>query len=118
VSQVQTVVVVLAAAGVLAVVYRLLRALARFVLAFAEVTAASGMAEISARRGDLTTLAERQATERTARQRQWKDLLYIALWLAWLLVPPLTAWPLALYAAAVPLWLLPYRPVRFAPPAR
>jgi cobalamin synthase len=113
---VQIVVVVLAVLGALALAYRLLRSVARLVLAFAEVTAASGIAEISARRGDLTALAEQQASERAARRRQWKDLLYILLWLAWLLVPPMTSLAQPFYVAAAALWLLPQRPIRFSAP--
>jgi F0F1-type ATP synthase membrane subunit c/vacuolar-type H+-ATPase subunit K len=112
----QTIVLVLAVLGAIALGYRLLRALARFGAAFAEGTAASGIAEISARRGDLTTLAEQQATQRAARQRQRVDLLFITLWLAWLFLPPMTVWTGPLYAAAAPLWFLPYRPIRFTPP--
>lgn len=114
----QIVIVVLAVLGALAVAYRLLRSIARFVLAYAEVTAATGLAELSARRGDLTALAEQRATQRSARQRQWTDVLFVALWLAWLVGPPLTAWTQPLYAAAAPLWFLPYRSIRTAPPAR
>lgn len=108
----QTAVFLLAIAGALAVVYRLVRALARLVLSFAEVTSASGLAEVSARRGDLTAMAEQRVHERLARRRQWGDLLYVLLWLGWLLLPPLISLAQPFYAAAAPLWLLPYRRVR------
>jgi hypothetical protein len=109
---VQIVLVVLAVLGVAALVYRLIRCVARLVLAYAEVTAATGIAENSARRGDLTSLAEHQANERAARRRQWENLRFVALWLVWLLVPPTISLTQPLYAAAAALWLLPYRPVR------
>jgi hypothetical protein len=83
-----------------------------FGLAFAEATAASQLAEISAQRGDLTGLAERQASERAARRRQVTDVAFAALWLIWLIVPLFTDWTQPLYAAAAPLWLLPQRPIR------
>jgi cobalamin synthase len=115
---VQTVFLVLAVVGAFGLVHRLLRAVARLVLAVAEVTAASGMAEVSARRGDLTALAERRSSQRVARQRQWKDLLFVAGWLAWLIVPPLVGLAQPLYAAAAPLWFLPRAPVRAPAPPR
>jgi len=115
---VQTAVFFLAVLGILGLAVRLVRSIARLVLSFAEVTAASGLAEVSARRGDLTTLDEQRAIERAARQRQWSDLLFIVLWLGWLFVPPLVSLAQPLYAAAAPLWFLPRRPIRFVPPAR
>jgi hypothetical protein len=112
---VQTVVLVLAVLGGVALGYRLLRRLVGFGLAFAEATAASQLAEISARRGDLTTLAERQANEQVARRRQWTDIAFAVLYLLWLIVPLFTEWTQPLYAAASPLWLLPRRPIRIRP---
>jgi hypothetical protein len=104
----------LAMAGAVALAYRALRSFARLVLSLAESTAASGMAEVSARRGDLSALEENRATERAARRRQWRDVLATGLWLAWLLVPPMVGWAALLYAAAAPLWFLPHSPIRFS----
>lgn len=102
----------LATAGAAALVYRLLRSLARAGLSTAELTAASGMAEVSARRGDLTSLAERREAERAARRQQRRDVVVGFGWLLCLTIPIFTPWAQALYAAASPLWLLPHRPVR------
>jgi hypothetical protein len=113
---VETILTLMAVLGALAVAYRLLRALARLGVASAERTAASGLAEVSARRGDITSLGERRAHEQVARRRQRQDVLLVALWLAWLVVPPLIGWSQVVYAAAAPLWLLPQQRIRFQPP--
>ncbi len=102
----------LAVSGAAALSYRLLRSLARAGLSSAELTAASGMAEVSARRGDLTSLAERREAEREARRQQRGDVLVCLGWLLCLMIPLFTAWTLPLFSAAAPLWLLPYRAVR------
>jgi hypothetical protein len=109
---VQIIALVLAVLGALGLAYRFLRSVARFVLAFADATAASGLAEASARRGDLTRLEEQRHQERTARRRQRRDAMVAGLWLLWLIVPPLTPWTQPLYAAAAPLWLLSDRLIR------
>ena len=99
----------LAVAGGLALVARLFRALIRLGLAAVEKTAASGLAEVAARRGDLTGLAERRETEGRARQGRLRAALLVALWLLVLLVPPFTGWTREVYALASVLWLLPRR---------
>ncbi|HEX2203900.1 MAG TPA: hypothetical protein VHG91_11405, partial [Longimicrobium sp.] len=58
---------VLSVAGGLALLWRAARSAARLLLRVAEVTAVAGMAEASARRGDLTGMQERRALERSAR---------------------------------------------------
>lgn len=100
-------VLLLAFAGAAALVLRLLRMLLRLGLRAAEVTAASGMAEISARQGDLTSLAERQEALTRARRRARVEVALALLWLAWLAVPTFAPWTREAYALAAPLWLLP-----------
>jgi ribose/xylose/arabinose/galactoside ABC-type transport system permease subunit len=114
---VESVVLLLAVVGAVALVYRAVRAIARLVVSLAESTAASGMAEVSARRGDVTAMEENRATERAARRRQWRDVLAVGLWVGWLLLPPMAGWAAVPYAAAAVLWLLPHSPVRFHRPA-
>lgn len=97
----------IAAVGVGALVSRLLRMMLRLGLRAAEVTATSGLAEISARQGDLTSLAERRAALARARRQARRDLLLSLLWLAWLVVPAFAPWTREAYALAAPLWLLP-----------
>lgn len=99
-------VVVLAVVGVVAILRGLARTLLRLALRAAEEAAASGMADMSARRGDLTGLAERNEVVRAARQRRRTDLALTVGWVVWLVVPPLAGWALPAYALAAPLWLL------------
>jgi hypothetical protein len=98
---------VLAVMGALALVGQLLRALARLGLAAVEKTAASGLAEVAARRGDLTGLAERRDLEGRARYGRARYGLLVAAWLLLLIVPVITGWTREAYAAASVLWLLP-----------
>jgi len=105
-------VVLLAIGGGLALVNRAGRAGARLALRAAEVTAVSGMAEISARRGDLTALAERREMERRARELRRRDGIQALLWALWLVLPIAAGWLPAAYALAAPLWLLPSPPLR------
>jgi hypothetical protein len=86
---------------------RLTAAVLRLGLALAEVAAASGVAEIGARRGDLTALADARRDHRTARRAALGHALVALLWLVALLLPPLIGWTLHVYAAASVLWLLP-----------
>jgi hypothetical protein len=97
---------------VLALLARLGWALLRVGITVAEETAAAGMAEASARRGDLTTLAERRNQAVTLRRTRWAQLAASALWAALLVVPPLLDVGRPVYVAAVLLWLLPRPPLR------
>jgi hypothetical protein len=108
----QSVVVLLAIVGALALAHRLVRSVARFLLSFADTASATGMAEVSQRRGDLTAMAERRSAERVARRRQRRDLVVVLGWFGWLLLPPLIGLALPLYAAAAPVWLFPRTPIR------
>ena len=105
-------VVVLAVSGGLALLARALRAGARLMLWAAELTAVSGMAEISARRGDLTGLAERREMEERLRRRRRRAALRAVLWTLCLIVPIAAGWLPGAFALAAPLWLLPLPPVR------
>lgn len=101
----QTLVIVLAFVGVAAILRGLARTALRLGLRAAEATTAAGMAEVSARRGDITGLAERQQAAREARRHRRRDLLFSLAWLVWLVVPPFTGWAAQAYALAAPLWL-------------
>lgn len=98
---------VLAVAGALALLGQLFRALARLGIAAVEKTAASGLAEVAARRGDLTSLAERRELEGRARYGRARYGLLAAAWLLLLIVPVMAGWTRETYAAASVLWLLP-----------
>lgn len=101
--------------GGVALLVRFIRALLRLGLAAAEETAASGMAEVSARHGDITALSERQAASRAARAVRRQALLQAAAWLLLLLLPLVFGWAREVYAAAAILWLFPTTPVRAIP---
>lgn len=100
------VVVVLAVVGIAAILRALVRTVLRLGLTAAEESTASGLADVSARRGDLTGLAERSEAAKSARRRRRRDLFLSALWLGWLAVPPFLGWAGEAYALAAPLWLV------------
>lgn len=97
--------------GVLALLGRLVRALLRLGLAAAEATAVAGLIEVSARRGDLTGLAERQAQEKRVHRLRLRAALRVLLWAGVLVVPPFVGWGREVYAFASLLWLVPGRGV-------
>jgi len=106
---------ILAVLGVLALLARLGRSLLRVGITVAEETAAAGMAEASARRGDLTGLAERRDLRVALRRTRLKQLAVAVLWVALLAAPALAGWGRPVYAAAALLWLLPRAPLRKVP---
>ena len=101
----------LAVLGGIALVVRLGRSLVRLGLTAAEIGAASGLAEVSARRGDITGLAERASHGEELRRNRRRDIAFVLFWLALLVIPPLAGWTRIVYAAASVLWLLPRRPI-------
>lgn len=103
------VVIWIAVAGVLALVRRAFGSLLRLALHAAEATAASGLADVSARRGDVTGLAERRAHQERAREMRRAELLRLSLWAGWLVVPAVAAWAPEAYLPAALLWLFPRR---------
>jgi hypothetical protein len=100
----------LAAAGVAALVSRLLGSLLRLGLAAAEKTHNDGLVDASLRRGDLTALVERQAQVKALRRSRGRSALLVALWIALLAAPPLAGYGREAYALSSLLWLLPGRP--------
>jgi hypothetical protein len=106
------VVELLAVIGLVALLLRLGRALLALGLAAAEQTAASGLAEVSARRGDLTGMAERQADEQRLRRARLRAVLLAMLWAALLVVPPIADFARAVYALSAALWFLPQQRLR------
>jgi hypothetical protein len=109
---VEGIIAILAVAGGTALVVRLVRSVLRLLLAAADVTAASGLAEVSARRGDLTAMAERRAAENRARRARIRSTVWALGWLAALVVPTVAGVAPAVYAIASVLWLLPRQPIR------
>ena len=109
--------VLLALAGGAALVLRLGGSLVRLGLTAAETTAATGLAEVSARRGDLTGLAERREEARALRRARRRQAAATVLWISLLVAPAALGWAREVYAGASLLWLLP-RPRLRLPRAR
>lgn len=101
--------VILGIAGFLAVARHALDALLRLLHGDVAAALAGGRASARAQHGDLTGLQEAEAERRAAAGRRRIGLALLVLWTALLLLPPLTPWPGALYAAYALLWLLPRR---------
>ncbi|HSJ12909.1 MAG TPA: hypothetical protein VK939_00755 [Longimicrobiales bacterium] len=101
--------VILGIAGFIAVVRHALDALLRLLHGDVEAALASGRASARAQHGDLTGLEEAESERLAAGARRRVALALLVLWTALLLLPPLTPWPGALYAAYALLWLLPRR---------
>jgi hypothetical protein len=106
----------LALVGAGAVGFRLLRALLRLGIAAAEVTAVSGLVDISARRGDLTALAERTRHAAAVRRIRRLSAGAVLVWIAALLVPAAAGWAREAFAASSLLWLVPTKPLRLPRP--
>lgn len=111
-----TAIMLLAVAGVIAVMLRLLRALFASLRGGVEAFVARDVAETRAQRGDLTGLDDARAAAAIARRRRFLALGTASMWIGLLVVPILTPWPSLLYAAYSLLWLLP-RTTRHAPSA-
>jgi hypothetical protein len=105
-------VTIMAVLGVAALVIRLVRTALRLALRAAEASAARGLAEVSARNGDLTAMMERRAAEQGARRERRGALLLALLWLLWLAIPPFAGFAREAFALAAVLWLVPIQPLR------
>jgi hypothetical protein len=102
-------VLLLSIAGFAAVVLRAGLALLHALKGGVESFLASDLAEIRARRGDLTGLDEAAQLQSAARRTRLAALGAFFLWGGLLIVPALTPWPELLYAAYALLWLVPRR---------
>jgi hypothetical protein len=105
----RTAVFLLVAAGIAAVLLRAASALFDALRGGVESFLAQDLAEIRARRGDLSGLEEAAELRAAARRRRLLSLGVFSMWLGLLIIPPLTPWPEFLYAAYSLLWLLPRR---------
>jgi hypothetical protein len=110
----RTAVLLLAAAGFLAVALRAGLALLVVLRRGVEGVLARDVEEIHARRGDLTRLEDAVDARALVRRRRVVALSLFTMWAGLLVVPPLTPWPSFLYAAYSLLWLVPRR-TRLAP---
>lgn len=97
----------LAVAGGLALLYRSVGGAFRLALRASQETAASGMAEVSLRRGDLTGMIERRSLAERARRDRRRHTLLTLLWVLWLVLPLLLGGAREAFGVAAVLWLLP-----------
>lgn len=97
----------LALLGGAALVYRSLGGLFRLALRASQETAARELAELSARRGDLTAMTERQRAATLAASDRRRQLLLTLLWIGWFVVPLMLGAARLPFAVASLLWLLP-----------
>lgn len=109
-----TAIMLLAAAGVIAVLLRLLRAVFAAMRGGVDAFIAHDVAATRAHRGDLTGGEDARAAAALARRRRLLSFGAACMWTGLLVVPTLTPWPASLYAAYSLLWLIP-RPRRHAP---
>lgn len=102
-----TILTLLAATGIAAAVWHVVRAAFRFLRHGATGLWTGEIARTHARRGDVTALGEAsEAREASDRQRLRSGAEAVG-WLILLLVPPLTPWARHIYAAYTVLWLVP-----------
>lgn len=94
-----TVLTLLAAAGIAIAAWHVLRAAFRFLSQAAAGIWADEMARTHARRGDLTALHESERERRQATRSGARSGLTALLWLGLLAAPAFTDWARELYAA-------------------
>lgn len=99
----------LAVAGIAAVGLRALGALVQAGSGGIDALLARDRADVRARRGDLTGLADAGTERSEARRRRLFALGRFSVWIGLLALPPLTAWPRFLYVLYSLLWLVPRR---------
>jgi hypothetical protein len=104
-----TAITLLGAAGIIAVVLRLARALFGALRGGVDAFIARDVALTRAQRGDITGLDDAQAAAGLARRQRLLALGAASMWAGLLIVPTLTPWPRLLYAGYSLLWLLPRR---------
>lgn len=103
---------VLAVFGFVALAGRLGRSVLRLALNAAESTAASGLAEVSERRGDITAMMETRNAAQALRRKRRLTLLTVVFCLLLIIVPPFAGVAREVYALCALLWFVPARPVR------
>ena len=98
---------ILAAFGIVAVLWRLLRAVLRALQRGTDAFLAREIADVRANRGDLTGVDDARVARERLRAGRSRALVFVLLYLVLLIAPSLTAMPMPLYAACNLLWLLP-----------
>ena len=106
------VLLILAVLGFLALAGRLGRGLVRLALNAAESTHATGLAEVSERRGDITGMMETRNAAQTLRRSRRITLLSIAGCFLLIAIPPFAGVAREVYAACALLWFVPAQRIR------
>jgi hypothetical protein len=106
------VLLILAVFGFLALLRRLGGSLLRLGLHAAEGSAATGLAEVSERRGDITGFMERRASAQSLRRARRLTTATLAVYVLLLAVPLFAGLAREVWAACSLLWFLPARPLR------
>ncbi|MBR9989380.1 MAG: hypothetical protein KFH98_06460 [Gemmatimonadetes bacterium] len=109
-----TAIILLAVAGALAVLLRMLRALFAALRGGVDAFIAHDVAGTRAQRGDLTGVDDARTEAALARRRRLLAVGTASMWIALLVAPTLTPWPTFMYACYSLLWLIPRKP-RHAP---
>jgi hypothetical protein len=104
---VDTILTLLAAAGIAAAVWHLVRAAFRFLRYGANGVWTDELARTHARRGDVTAVEDAKREHETAARWKSRAGAEAVGWLILLLAPPLTPWARHVYAAYALLWLVP-----------
>lgn len=102
------VILLLAFAGGLAVLARVIRSLFRLLHRGIDAFVAREVADLRAQKGDLTGLADAARQRADARRRRLVAVAALSFWVVLLVAPPLTPWPELLYALYSVLWLIPH----------
>jgi hypothetical protein len=102
-------VLLLVVIGIAAVLRHLAVALLRLLKRGADEYIARQIADVRARRGDLTGLSDAQVERSIAKRARFAAVGGVSLWIGLLVVPPLTPWPELLYASYTAFWLFPRR---------
>ncbi len=102
----RSLILLLGALGLAALLWLFARALYRLLRAGAERFVAGDAEETRAKRGDLTGMAEARQWRSRARRRQWGAVVRVLGWGVLLIGPSFTHRAAVIYAACAPLWLL------------
>ena len=103
-----TLLTILAVAGIAAAAWHVVRAAFRFLRQEASGIWTDELARTHARRGDVTALEEAQREAAAVARRRRRAAVEGAGWLALLAAPALTAWARPIYASYALLWTLPF----------
>ncbi|HUG39087.1 MAG TPA: hypothetical protein VMM12_01315 [Longimicrobiales bacterium] len=102
-----TLLTILAVAGIGAAAWHVMRAAFRFLRQKASGLWTDELARTHARRGDVTALKEMERRGAEVARARRRATVEAAGWVALLVVPALTPWSRAIYAAYAVLWAIP-----------